>query len=345
MKRISTTWLAKQADVSQATVSYVLNGCWREKRISEDVAKKIIALAESHNYRPNRLVSCVMQGCTHLIALITPNMRNKYIPDLVIGVDECLRSQKYRMILSNITRGLEEETAEIDALLEYRVDGFLIAPRFGESNLAYYKKLFNEGIRMVFLDGGFGDIPCSAVMPDNINGTRLAVKHLIKLGHRRIGYIAGLRSYTGLERIKGYQQELSASGITDNSDLITGDNFSIENGYNSMAELLKVKNPPTGVCCANDEIGLGAMQCLWDNGLKVPDDISVIGFTDHIYWQDFMRVPMTTIAIDGRSLGATAAQTLVNEISNSQYSASSIIIPGKLIERASAAPPKISQKK
>lgn len=297
--------ISRIAGVSTATVSKVLNGDY--SKVGDLTRQRILDIAKELSYRPNRLARGLVNSKTNIIGLIVPDIANPYFADLARGVEDYARSLGYKMILSNSDESGEKEREYLEVLLEYSVDGIIITGNnTSEENLADYRK----NTPMVAIDRYLGDDVCT-VSIDNFGGSYIATEYLIRNGHRQIAYIGGgvIDTHVPKNRLNGYLKALRDNDIPIDLTLIEGGSYQYDTGFQCVNHLLDQGRSFTGITCGNDLIAFGALRALRKRGLKVPDDISLVGYDD-IYLTELIDPPLTTIKQPTYELGKTAMDFL-----------------------------------
>lgn len=288
----------------------------------------------------NKKVSGEVNG--RRVAFIVPNVEDLVTSEIYRGVEEIIRKRGYSPTVFGSNRSIERETANLKLLLEKKETGAIIFPNWGRANSEAIFELKKEGYPFVLVDKFFRDIETDYVVTDNVDGAYQAVEHLIKLGHKRIGHIAGLESTANEDRLEGYRLALGRHKLVYEPELIkkmSGNGFKTmepENGgYDEMHLLLSLKEKPTAVFASNDYLAIGIMKAIKEAGLNVPDDIAVAGFDD-LKFSASLEIPLTTVAQPFRDIGEKAAKILLNKIegANSQ-NIKKIVLKPKLIVRKS----------
>jgi len=327
--------IAKLANVSKSAVSIVLNN---KTGVSEKTRAKVLETIKKYNYNPNQLAQSLASKETKSIGLIIKEIDNPYFSKVMKGVFDACSELGYSVLVGTSELSTDKESEIVNTLLSKRVDGIIISPlKSGELDLSYFSNLFNENIPWVVL--GKTSILGNYVDIDNIKAAYDAVTYLINLGHREIAHIAG-PSYSGhgLKRLEGYKQALSDNNIPINSDLIIPVDPYTANGYLAGKELLSLKDQnPTAVFCYNDLVAIGLINSLTENNIKVPDDISIIGF-DNIDFSEYLKIPLTTVHMPAYEIGKAAAVLLIKQLSSGSVPLNeSVVLEHKIIERNSCS--------
>jgi len=330
--------IAKRLNISVSTVSYALNG--GSRTVPERVKRAVVEVARELNYRPNRLAQSMITGRNHVIGVVPPEMYDDLFlsPYLQLAVNGIVNEAGHlHQDLLVYTRYSETDGHAIaDTILDGRVDGVIfISPHVGQTALS---RVADHGLPCVSLAGvGHPSVPSFTV--DNEEGIAQILRHLIDLGHRRIAHIAGVLSHEdALERMKAYQSELRKAGIAYRDDYVVKGGFQVQGGYRAMEELLDLPTPPTAVCCANDEMAIGALQACLARGVNVPADISIAGF-DMTPSSGVVTPQITTVRQPIAELGVAALRAVFNLIEGKERP-SSQVLKTELIVRGSTSRPK-----
>jgi LacI family transcriptional regulator len=316
--------------VSYATVSRVINNgdhVKPEKR--ERVLKAMAKLA----FHINPQARSLRGGRSHMVGLVVHGMGTGYMGEIVRGIDEALFEAEYDLILYTTHRRKTKEAAYVATLTRGMADGLLlILPRNPE---AYIQSLRQRRFPYVLVDHQGIDITGPAVGATNVQGAYDATKHLIDLGHRRIGFVTGtFEMGCAVDRLAGYKAALADHGISFEEELIQEGDFFQPKGYDCARLLLSLPNPPTAIFASNDVSALGVMEAVRDLGLRIPEDISIVGFDD-IPQASQVNPPLTTVRQPLEQMGHKAAQMLLEYIADPDMPTQRIELPTELIVRAS----------
>ena len=298
--------VAKLAGVSTATVSRVINS---PETVREPTRKKVQRAMGICNYKYNALARGFATKKTNTIGLLIPNINNPVFAESTRGVQDYADSNKIQIILGNTYYQYEKEEGLIKTLREKQVDGFIITTT--DPRGAVLNSLVEEKVPFVLLYSTLKKGPFSAVGVDNFRGGYLASEHLVKLGHQRVGMIAGKFSISdrSLHRWHGYRQCLKNYNIDYDSNLVAQMNYSLTCGKASMEKMLALQDPPTAVFCSNDYMALGAMKGARECGLSLPRDMSIVGFDD-IQISSYVAPGLTTIHQPAYEMGKLGAKLL-----------------------------------
>ncbi len=330
--------IAKRLNISVSTVSYALNG--GSRTVPEKVRRAVVEVAKELNYRPNRLAQSMITGRNHVIGVVPPEMYDDLFlsPYLQLAVNGIINEAGHlHQDLLVYTRYSETDGHAIaDTILDGRVDGVVfISPHVGQTALS---RVADHGLPCVSVAG-----VCHPVVPsftvDNEEGIVQIVRHLIELGHKRIAHIAGVLSHEdALDRMKAYQTELRKSGIGYRDEYVVKGGFQVQGGFRAMEELLLLPEPPTAVCCANDEMAIGALQACLTRGIRVPQEVSIAGF-DMTPSSGVVTPQITTVRQPIAELGVAALRAVFDIIEGKERPPSKVL-KTELIVRGSTSRPK-----
>jgi LacI family transcriptional regulator len=326
--------IAKLAQVSQATVSLVLNGI-SDSSVPQVTQRKVLRAAKTLGYVPNRVAQSLRTQQTKTIACIVPDITNPFYPALERGAQKSAESNGYDVLIYN-TDGLPaKERKCLDRLLEGRVDGVIGV--FFHLNARDLRPLLDRNIAVVRIEATpkkTGPWPLDNLYVDNAEGAKASTEYLIELGHRRIAMIAG----TGgpeRNRVSGYLQALDEAGLKP--QLVSRGGFNEESGYRSTKQLLSTGTRPTAIFAGNDLMALGAMTAIREAKLAIPRDIALMGFDD-IFAARFVTPPLSTISQFQYELGRVAAEMLLERINqlSPETAGRQRQMPFELVKRQSA---------
>ncbi len=324
--------IAEKAGVSTATVSRVLSGF---PGVREKTKKKVMKITSELNYEVNGIARSLRQKKTYKIGVIVGNVLSQFYSILAKSIEDVAIKYGYSVILCNGDDDPEKELNYLKVLRSSRVDGIIIAPT--GKNAGYINNLMQSNIKIVLVDRLIEGVDCDAILVDNEKGSYTAVRYLIDKGYKKIAIIDGfIDRTTGKERLKGYLRALNENNIPRNDDFIKIKDFKKRSGIVFANELLENKNKPEAIFVANLDLTLGAILSIKSLGLKIPDDIAVIGFDDSD-WAQILEPPLTTISQPVYDLGSTAAEMLIKNMENNNSKKEKLIVTlnTKLIERGS----------
>jgi len=324
--------VAHLAGVSTATVSRVLNGA---ESVSEETRVRVQRAIAELGYRYNALARGLKKQQTGLLGHIVPSIAGPVSPALARAVEDQAQKFGYNVILCNSYDSIEKERAYIDILLERRVDGIVMSSPILDEHIITIRE---RGVPLAIIERRAETSGFYYVEPDNFKGARDAVNYLIKLGHRRIAMITGPSgTLISRRRVEGYATALGDAGIPVDPDLKAEGDYSRASGFRAMQRFLDLKPRPTAVFAANDAMAIGAMQAAHQAGLRIPQDISFIGFDDT--YAELSIPPLTSVHQPLYEIGVLAAKLVVAQIRGTidQHRMENVL-PCYLKERESCGP-------
>ncbi|MBC8099945.1 MAG: LacI family DNA-binding transcriptional regulator [Armatimonadetes bacterium] len=329
--------VAEEAQVSIATVSRVING---SGGVSKKLEKRVLNAMQKLHYHPSSMASNLKRQRSMLVGIVIPILEHPAYSRMASVIEKKLFEYHYRAIICNSEEDEARENAYIEMLLRQRVEGIII--NSSARNTHYLAELKNNNIPMVLFDRTLPDIPCNQVFCDNSLGGYTGIKYLVELGHRRIG-VVGAPSYPEpiIRRIRGIREAIAAFGIDDDPALlVTGDTQLFDMGYEAARHLLQMENRPTAIFALTDVTAVGVMHAAAELNLKIPDDLSVIGYDD-LPISAYTMPPLTTIAQPLVEMGETAVELLLQQIENPHLAPEKAVLPTSLVIRKSTAPPRL----
>jgi LacI family transcriptional regulator len=335
--RATITDVAAEAGVHPSTVSRVLTGNG-STAIRAETQERVLAAADRLGYRPSELARSLRLQRTCALGMLVPDITNPFFSSIIKGAEDAARERDYNLILCNTEDDPEREESYLRVLREREVDGLLIASsRMADDTIA---ALRDQQFPFVLLNRVAGDAGDLAVLVDNHAAAFEVVTHLKDLGHRRIGHIAGPhKTTTGVERRNGYVAAIAAHGLADEPGLVVeAEAFTARAGYDALSVMLAGPGRPTAVFAANDLIAIGMLQLLRTMGVRVPQDISIVGFDD-IPLAGLLDPALTTVCVPQPEMGMAGARLLIDRLEGRPIDDFRVTLPTELIVRASSAPP------
>ncbi len=326
--------IAKEADVSIATVSRVINN--KSEGVGDETRERILKIIKDRKYYPNRMARGMVTKQSNMLGLILPDITNPFFPDLVRGVEDTASRFGYNIVLCNADNDKDKEESYIQVLKENNAAGifYISVIRRNDNNI---KRLLESKIPFVLMDRRINIDNVPKVYTDNEAGMYEMVEYLIKQGHRKIAYISGPKYNSSSEqRLKGYTTALSDAGIPVEDSLIREGDYQIESGHQYITELLDQGREFTAVACANDMMAVGALEGLKSRGIKIPEEISITGYDD-ILMATVTSPKLTTVAQPKYEMGCIAAELLIKLVKGQRISQNEVILQSKLAIRESVA--------
>jgi len=326
--------IARLANVSHSTVSRALRD---SPLINPETARRIQRIARESGYRASAVARGLVTRKTRTIGVVVTTIADPFIAEVVSGIEQAANDNGYSVFLADSNADPARERNVVQSFAERRVDGILVtSSRVG----ALYLPMLSEmKVPIVLINNQHPGAFVHSVMIDNVQGSRDAANHLIGLGHRRIAYLGDQFGYqSDTERFAGYRQALDEAGLPFLPDLVVHGDGKPGAATTAMDRLLKLDNPPTAVFCYNDMSALGALRSIRLHGLRVPDDLSVIGFDD-LFLASYLQPPLTTVHQPMHRMGLLAMENLLKLMSGHD-SANTVKVPAELIVRESTASPR-----
>lgn len=301
--------VAKQAGVSVATVSAVINS---SSYVSPALRDKVERAITSLHYSPNLLARSLAQRKTHTIGVLIPDITNPFFPEIVRGAEDKAKEAGYTIILGNSDNQLSKEEVYLNLFLSKRVDGILLAKAIGDMSTALFEKLRTGGPPVVLVDREYPHLQADTVVADDCGGAYAAVRHLLKLGHKRIGILAGIPGVsTTIGRTLGYRQALESKNVPYNPALVVHGDYALESGFKAGLQLLEQN--PTAVFVTNCLMTAGFMKALEKKRLRCPEDVSLISYDDLI-WNEVFYPKLSCVEQPKYMLGYRSAEILFSRI-------------------------------
>lgn len=321
--------VAKEAKVSIATVSKVLN---KTGRISDKTKRKVLEVIEELDYRPNMMASALMGKQTKTIGLLIPDLANPFFSELARSIEDRGQELGYNLVMCSTDYKMEKENKYLTLLKQKNVDGFILASGF--EKLEKVEELIKQDIPVAIVARDFPMFPVNAVALDDFMGGYQAASYLIELGHRRIGVIAR-NVWSNRERLRGFKHALQENNLEFLSDFTFIEGSSVEAGKAIADKYLSGTNIPTAIFACNDLLAAGAIQAAKENGLNVPEQLSVVGFDNTIIAR-IVEPPLTTIAQPIQNMGEQVMDLIVSMIEGEKREKFRLTLLPSLVERGSA---------
>jgi DNA-binding LacI/PurR family transcriptional regulator len=324
----------KIADKLHISLMTVYRALQNKTNVSEDTRKKVFELVKKYDYRPDNIARSLVLKKTNTLGLILPCITHSFFPEIARAIEDVANARGYHVILCHTNRNCRKEEEEISLLKAKKVDGMIITPVETRRSSAVYQGLHKIGIPFVFIDLYIEGFDCNFVGTDGVSGAHQAVEHLIKLGHKRIAYISGpLSASTAQNRLEGYRQALVRGGIAvDENLIIRTEGFEYLDGRKAAVEFLEMEKRPTAIFAANDPMAIGCYQILQREGVRVPDEVSLVGFSGT---READLISLTTVVQPAPDIGTTAARILIEQIENKTTGYRKIFLKTELVIRRS----------
>ena len=326
--------IARDLGVSVVTVSKVLRN---HSDIGANTRKRVLERVKELNYQPNPAARALVTGRTNLIGLIVPDLVHPFFAQVAKGISAKLRSLEYSLVISSSEDDPSLEKQEIDQMLGRRVDVLILASN--QTSPESLRRIEEQHVPFVLLDRRVAGISANFVGIDDVMAGTIATAHLLEIGCKTVAHIAGSDVSTALDRQIGYSNTLSKHGKSLPPSYTVkrghGDDSGDAAGYEGMKALLDLNPRPDGVFCCNDPIAMGAMRAILEAGLRIPQDIAILG-CGNVNYADLLRVPLTSIDQDSDGMGTQAAKMALSLIKRkTEAPPKSVLLPVKLVVRAS----------
>jgi len=304
--------IARELGISPSTVSRALKD---HPDISSETKKAVNALADKLNYQPNIVALSLRQKKTNTIGVIIPELVHFFFSTVISGIEDIANQAGYSVILTQSNESIEREKRDIKALFNSRVDGMLISLSRETTNFDHIESILSKGIPMVFYDRMYTNPNTSKVIVDDYVGAKEAVEHLISQGYKRIAHLEGAPGLMiSIDRKRGYLDALKQHKMEiDNSLIEACPSANQEEGQKVTKKLLGLANPPDAIFTNNDPMAIGAMMAIKEKGLKIPQDVGLVGFSN---WSLGALIEPTLTSVDqpGFEMGQEAARLLIRQI-------------------------------
>jgi LacI family transcriptional regulator len=322
--------IAEATGVHPSTVSRALDPKKRHL-VADDVVKRIAMQAETLGYQPNRLAASLRLGRSHLIGVLLPDIANPVFAPILGGITEALSAEGYSPIVADAGNAPSRQVSFVETLLSQRVDGLILATVLQDDELVGF--CMRRGLPVILVNRSESRDRVSSVVSDDDKGMRLAVDHLVELGHRRIAHVAGpLSTSTGALRRDGFERAMSHHGLC--GPVIEATSYTREAGARSATDLLASADEISAIVAANDLLALGILDSLKQRGLKCPENISIVGHND-MPLMDVVSPPLTTVRIEHREMGRKAAAMLIDKIKTKSTGVQHLVLRPNLVVRSS----------
>jgi DNA-binding LacI/PurR family transcriptional regulator len=328
-------------DVARATglaPSTISNALSNKSCVTEATRARVVSAAQQLGYRASLAAQSLRKKQTWSVGLLAGDIASSlFFPEILTRIESALWSSGYTLILSDTEFDPSKQTACIRSMLDRLVDGLILASQdLGEQDVAEIRR---QGVPVACYNVDVPDVAADYVGVDNDFGCRLAMQHLTGLGHKRIGFIGGRRgSGSAAARLKAYLDEVRRQRLSASDTLVEQGNWNIESGHTMALQLLSLPKPPTAIVCANDSLALGALGALAQSGVKVPEDISVVGFDD-IALAAHPLFGLTTVRYPKDEVAELTARLLTERIGKPERRPQKIVLRPTMVVRRTAGPP------
>lgn len=305
--------LARELKLSPSTVSRALRD---HPDISPRTKKLVISLADKLDYHPDSIAQSLQTKKTKTIGVIVPEIKQPFFASVINGIEELAYAAGYTIIVCQSNETADREVLVTRSLGSHRVAGLLVSLSRSTKNLDHFKVLQRRGVPIVFFDRVSNDIEASKVVVDDYKGAFEVVRHLIKCGYKRIAHLAGPRNLSISKfRLKGYRDALQESNLPFDESMVVYGGLDDTDGIVGFQKLLNLETLPDAIFAVNDPVATGAFVMIKEQGLKIPADIALAGFSN-TYMTSLLDPPLTTVEQPSYEIGKTAAQLLMEQINS-----------------------------
>ncbi|OJX91076.1 MAG: LacI family transcriptional regulator [Paludibacter sp. 47-17] len=325
--------IAKELGISVATVSRALTG---SHEVQEETREMVLRKAKELNYRPNIQARNLLKNRTNIIGVIVPEFVSFFFPEIIIGIQEVANREDYQVLICQSNETSDLERKNIEMLESSRVEGIIVSVTKESKNEPVFERLLNEQMPLVFINRVLPDLIADKVIIDDRKWAFKAVEHLIKCGYRRIAHLGGNEKLAvSANRLQGYLDAHRHYGLDVHPNLIMNLGVQQERASLGVNYLLSLKVKPDAVFCVNDPVAVGCMLELKKRGLKVPEDIAVVGFSESPIGR---IMELTSVSQPTYEMGRVAAGKLLEQIKGNCKPAETVVLDAKLNIRNSSLP-------
>lgn len=323
--------IAKALGVSKMTVSRAINN---HPEISSETRARILEAAQRMNYHPNQFARALTTNRSYLLGVVVPDLMHSYFAEICRGVESVAKPLGYQNLICSTDENIINEESEVEALLP-RTDGLILASSASAAETKFYRRAIRDRARIVLIDRQLEGIKCPAVTTDDVKVGELATEHLLSLGHRRVGHLKGTVASTAMLRFEGYRRALTKRRIPYDENLVKECGFTEAEGYTATSEWIQRGALPSAIFAANDPAAIGAMKAIDEAGLRIPEDVAIVG-GGNIHYGDMLRVPLTTVAWSTAEMGQAAARLLIDLVEGKRGTRDQhVIVEPELVVRTS----------
>lgn len=333
MKHVTIKDVAKKLNVSISSVSRAFNDKYDIKKETKEL---ILKTAKAMGYYPNPIAKKLSQKKSFNIGVVVPEFINEYYSEIIIAIQGLLIKKGYQVLIMQSDENPEQELINVNTLMMNMVDGLIIAPTLEEENMDFYLNKYNGGYPIVFLGRVSENLNASKVLFNNKKWSFFATEHLINQGYQKIYHLSGYkRSNVSNDRIRGFKRAVEKHKIPPQHTKVIETGFFAKEGVKAIDNLVLNNDLPDAFFCENDLVALGAIKRLNVHGIKVPDDVAIVGFTE-TRMAKFMMPKLSSVKQPTYKIGKKAAELLLKRLKNENAPTETVILNGKLNIRASS---------
>jgi DNA-binding LacI/PurR family transcriptional regulator len=329
-KRPTIIDVAHRAGVSKSLVSLVMRG---STNVSEEKRQAVLAAASDLGYRPNAVARSLVRRRSYVIGVMLSDFHNPFFTDVIDGISVAAREAEYRALFNTGDLSVPGEALAIETLLQLRVDGLILAGTVVSDETI---ERVASDVPLVLASRRSPTDLADSVVTDDVAGASIAIDHLVELGHRRIAHITGGDGAGAADRRRGFEEAMAKHSLGDGAIIVAGD-YTEAGGIVGMTEILDLNPRPTAVFAANDQAAIGALRVLSEAGLRVPEDMSLIGYDD-TYLASFEHISLTSVHQEPEQMGREAVRLLLERTDGERTDSRHVILMPRLTVRESTAP-------
>lgn len=312
-KSATLTDIAKKLNIDVSTVSKALKD---HPKISDQTKEKVQAVARQLNYHPNNIATALVKGESNLVGVMVPRTDENFFASSIRGIDEVLKSQGYHIIIFQSYDNTEDEISNIKTMFRTKLDGIIASPAMETKNFDHYQNILDQEIPLVIFDRYNDKIDSDIVAIDDFKGAYNAVSHLIEQGCKKIAHISGYQHvHIYQERLRGFKQALEDNGLPQKNEYVFESDLTLQNGRKIMSNILERDPIPDAIFCSNDNTALGAIQILKKEGIAIPNEVAIVGFSNEAF-TSFVTPSITSIEQHSLEMGKVAAQHFLKQITD-----------------------------
>ena len=332
-RHISLKDLAKELDVSISTISRALKN---HPDISPELTKKIQELAREKNYSPNPLAMGLLRQQTKMIGVIVPDIVTHFFASIISGIESIAKEKGYYIVISSSAESYTKEVESVENLLKSRVEGLIVCISQETKKFTHFEQLVENEIPLVFFDRICETLQVPTVTVDGMEAVKKIIRHFKENGNKRIAYISGPNHLNiSKNRKEGYLEGLRECGLEFHPELLVECNLSAEDATTATHRLLSLKEKPDAIFGINDTIAFAAMKEIKKQGLKIPEDIALVGFTDEFH-STVVEPALTSVTHPTFQMGQEATRLFFRWIDKGRPFSKNIILPTELVIRESS---------
>lgn len=328
--------IARELSISASTVSRALKN---HPSISEETTNKVKDLAKKWGYRPNTLASGLRKSKTNMIGVVIPNVSLSFFSAAISGIQDIMHEAGYSVIICQSNNSYDREENDISALYSAQVDGIIVSMSVKTENYDHFKLFLNEKKTLVFFDSSPDALKASRVIGDDFDGAYKATEHLISQGYKKIAHIAGSQnSNVFRKRLGGYKKALEDYNLKFDEKYVVSSILTRDDGLKAAIKLMNIRPRPDAVFCANDLTAIALLQYAKGTGIKVPQKLGIVGYSNEIS-TSLIEPGITTVEQSAFEMGQEAARLFLKETNikkNDDFEPAEIVFPVSLIERKSS---------